>query len=218
MIGLPRFRFEKLGRPERRLHLWNMALGRIRAATTVLATLWGLSGCTVVGYPSGGVSEAPAPVVALDPPPDASGAVSEPTAVPASSAESTPVRAPGRTYEVFGESYTVLATAEGYRERGVASWYGEPFHGRPTASGETFDMNAPSAAHRTLPLKTWVEVTNLDNGRRLVVRVNDRGPFAHTDERIIDLSYAAARELGIIGPGTAPVEVRALAPGERRGR
>jgi peptidoglycan lytic transglycosylase len=195
-----------------------MALGRIRAAATVLVTLFGLSACTVVGYPSGGGREAPAPAPAFDPPPVASGPASEPAARPASSEEPTPALASGRTYEVFGERYTVLATADGYRERGVASWYGEPFHGRPTASGETFDMNAPSAAHRTLPLKTWVEVTNLANGRRLVVRVNDRGPFVHTDERIIDLSYAAARELGIIGPGTAPVEVRALSPGERRGR
>jgi rare lipoprotein A len=92
----------------------------------------------------------------------------------------------------------------------LASWYGEGFHGRPTATGETFDMHRVSAAHRTLPLHTWIEVTNLDNGRRLVMRINDRGPFARTDERVIDLSYAAARELGVVGPGTAPVEVRAL--------
>jgi rare lipoprotein A len=116
----------------------------------------------------------------------------------------------GATYEVFGRRYQILGSADGYRERGLASWYGEAFHGRPTANGETFDMHALSAAHRTLPLDTWVEVVNLDNGRRLVLRINDRGPFAHVNERIIDLSYAAALELGVVGPGTARVDVRAL--------
>jgi rare lipoprotein A len=104
----------------------------------------------------------------------------------------------------------VLHSAEGYVEQGMASWYGPQFHGRPTASGETFDQYALSAAHRTLPLHTWVEVTNLENGERLVVRVNDRGPFAHTDQRIIDLSFGAAQRLGVIARGTARVEVRAL--------
>ena len=114
------------------------------------------------------------------------------------------------SYEVFGESYSVLDTSLGYDEQGVASWYGEPFHGRRTSSGETYDMHKLSAAHRSLPLPTYVEVTNLDNGRRIVVRINDRGPFH--DGRIIDLSYAAARKLDIVGPGTAPVRVRALDP------
>jgi rare lipoprotein A len=123
----------------------------------------------------------------------------------------------GRTYQVFGVRYKVLDSSLGYREEGLASWYGPQFHGRPTASGETFDQHAVSAAHRTLPLHTWVEVTNLENGRRLVLRINDRGPFARTDERIIDLSYGAARELGVVGPGTAPVEVRALASEELAG-
>jgi rare lipoprotein A len=116
----------------------------------------------------------------------------------------------GRTYEVFGVTYQVVASADGFRERGFASWYGEAFHGRPTATGETYDMYRLSAAHRTLPLHTWVEVTNLDNGKRLVLRINDRGPFARTHERVIDLSWAAALELGVVGPGTAPVEIRAL--------
>jgi rare lipoprotein A len=123
----------------------------------------------------------------------------------------------GRSYEVFGVRYQVLSTASGYEATGLASWYGEQFHGRPTATGETYDMHRHSAAHRTLPLHTWVEVTNLDNGRSLVVRVNDRGPFADTDRRILDLSYAAAEELGVVGPGTAPVRVRALEPEEQRG-
>ncbi|UCC25280.1 MAG: septal ring lytic transglycosylase RlpA family protein [Gemmatimonadales bacterium] len=120
----------------------------------------------------------------------------------------------GRSYEVFGVEYRVLDTARGYQEEGLASWYGEKFHGRPTASGETFDMHGRSAAHRTLPLHTWVEITNLENGRSIVVRVNDRGPFAHTDRRILDLSYGAALELGLVATGTAPVRVRALSAEE----
>lgn len=114
------------------------------------------------------------------------------------------------TYQVRGRRYHVLHSSRGYDERGVASWYGEPFHGRRTSSGETYDMHQLSAAHRTLPLPTYVEVTNLENGRQIVVRVNDRGPFH--DGRIIDLSYAAARKLDIVGPGTAQVRVRALDP------
>lgn len=111
-------------------------------------------------------------------------------------------------YMVNGRTYHVLASSEGYQQRGRASWYGRKFHGRRTSSGEIFDMHQISAAHRTLPLPTFVEVTNLDNGKRLVVRVNDRGPFH--DERIIDLSYAAAVKLGFADKGTAAVEVRAL--------
>jgi rare lipoprotein A len=111
-------------------------------------------------------------------------------------------------YDVFGKRYYVLATADGYRERGVASWYGRDFHGLSTSSGERYDMHALTAAHTRLPIPTWVEVTNLENGKRVVVRVNDRGPFV--DDRIIDLSYAAATELDMIRNGTARVEVRAL--------
>ncbi|MDT8437672.1 MAG: septal ring lytic transglycosylase RlpA family protein [Wenzhouxiangellaceae bacterium] len=111
-------------------------------------------------------------------------------------------------YTVNGKTYRVLPSSRGYRERGLASWYGSKFHGRRTSSGEPFDMYKVSAAHKTLPLPTWVEVTNLDNGRKLQVRVNDRGPFK--DGRIIDLSYAAAVRLGVVDAGTARVEVRAL--------
>jgi rare lipoprotein A len=93
-------------------------------------------------------------------------------------------------------------------EVGVASWYGEEFHGRPTSSREVFDMNDMTAAHRTLPFGTYVMVTNLDNGRSVVVRINDRGPFVRG--RIIDLSYAAARVLGLIGPGTARVRLETM--------
>lgn len=114
------------------------------------------------------------------------------------------------SYVVFGERYSVMDSSVGYEEEGTASWYGEPFHGRRTSSGETYDMHQLSAAHRSLPLPTYVEVTNLANGRQIVVRVNDRGPFH--DDRIIDLSYAAARKLDIVAPGTARVLVRALDP------
>jgi len=111
-------------------------------------------------------------------------------------------------YEVFGQRYRILDSAEGYVERGVASWYGPKFHGNVTASGERFDMYALTAAHRTLPIRTDVEVTNLRNGRSIVVRINDRGPFV--DRRIIDLSYAAGKALGLVGTGTERVEVRAI--------
>lgn len=118
------------------------------------------------------------------------------------------VNLPPGMYEVFGERYTVLETSRGYLEIGVASWYGEDFHGRLTANGETYDMNAVSAAHKTLPLPTWVRVTNLDNGRKVILRINDRGPFH--DDRLIDLSRAAAVTLGFADQGTAPVVVEAL--------
>lgn len=112
------------------------------------------------------------------------------------------------SYVERGRRYTVMKSAHGYVERGVASWYGVKFHGHRTSSGETYDMYAMTAAHRTLPLPSYVLVTNLENNRRAVVRVNDRGPFH--DNRIIDLSYAAAVKLGI--SGTAMVEVRAIDP------
>ncbi len=111
-------------------------------------------------------------------------------------------------YEVMGRRYHVLSSSAGYRERGVASWYGSKFHGKPTSSGETYDMYGMTAAHKTLPLPTRVRVTNLRNGRSVVVTVNDRGPFV--DDRLIDMSYAAAMQLDMIGTGTAPVEVVAL--------
>lgn len=114
----------------------------------------------------------------------------------------------GPVYEVFGERYEVLETSQGFRERGVASWYGPKFHGRPTASREPYDMHAMTAAHKSLPLPTYVEVRNLKNNRSIVVRVNDRGPFV--DNRVIDLSYAAAQKLDMVRDGTTLVEVSAI--------
>ena len=111
-------------------------------------------------------------------------------------------------YRHAGVDYQVLKTAAGYRQRGIASWYGKKFHGRPTATGERFDAYGATAAHRSLPLPTYVRVTNLDNRRSIIVKVNDRGPF-HS-ERLIDLSYGAALKLGFVEQGLAPVEVVAL--------
>lgn len=111
-------------------------------------------------------------------------------------------------YEVYGVRYTVMHSSAGYREKGVASWYGKKFHGRDTSSGERYNMYAMTAAHKTLPLPTNVRVTNLETGRSVILRVNDRGPFVKN--RIIDLSYAAAQELGVVANGTARVEVVAL--------
>jgi rare lipoprotein A len=115
-------------------------------------------------------------------------------------------------YTVLNKSYTVLGSAQGYVERGVASWYGTKFNGRATSSGEIYDICAFTAAHKTLPLPSFARVTNLDNGRSVTVRVNDRGPF-HSG-RIIDLSYAAASRLGVDKTGTARVEVRAITDGQ----
>ena len=115
-------------------------------------------------------------------------------------------------YDALGKRYFVLQSAAGYDERGVASWYGPGFHQGSTSSGERYDMYGMTAAHKTLPLPTYVQVTNLSNGKNIVVRVNDRGPFK--SGRIIDLSYAAAAKLDMLRDGTAFVEVKALTPGE----
>jgi rare lipoprotein A len=112
------------------------------------------------------------------------------------------------SYVVYGQRYHLLDSSEGYVQRGVASWYGTKFHGRRTSSGEAYDMNAMTAAHKTLPIPTYAEVTNLDNGKRIVVKINDRGPFVK--DRLIDLSYVAARKLGITARGTGRVEVRTI--------
>ncbi len=118
-----------------------------------------------------------------------------------------------RSYVVFGKRYYVKASAKGHVEKGMASWYGKEFHGRKTSTGERFNMYALTAAHKTLPLPCYVEVTNLQNGRKVIVRVNDRGPFH--GNRIIDLSYAAARELGMVKQGIALVQIRAIEASKR---
>lgn len=113
-------------------------------------------------------------------------------------------------YTVLGKSYTVMASADGFVEEGIASWYGKKFHGYKTSNGEIYNMYAFTAAHKHLPLPTYVRVTHLDNGRSVIVRVNDRGPFH--GGRVIDLSYAAASRLGMLSTGTAPVRIENVTP------
>ncbi len=130
-----------------------------------------------------------------------------------------PYSARGNTdYEVLGQNYQVLPKADGFREQGIASWYGAKFHGHLTSNGEIYDMYALSAAHKNLPIPSYVRVTNLDNGKSTIVRVNDRGPFH--EGRVIDLSYAAAYKLGVLQTGTGRVKLEALSvapePGQRQ--
>ncbi len=113
-----------------------------------------------------------------------------------------------KSYEVMGKRYYVMSSSKGYKERGIASWYGSKFHGKRTSSGEPYNMHAMTAAHKTLPLPTYVKVTNLKNGRQVILKVNDRGPFH--ENRIIDLSHTAAVKLGIKPVGTGFVEVEAI--------
>ncbi len=137
-----------------------------------------------------------------NPPPDLA---SIPDAVP----RTEPLhRYANRPYTVFGKNYVPVASRQPYKERGMASWYGKKFHGQKTSSGEVYDMYKMSAAHKTLPIPSYARVTNVKNGRSVVVRINDRGPF-HSD-RIIDLSYAAAYKLGYIAAGSAMVEVESV--------
>lgn len=133
-------------------------------------------------------------------------------AIPDATPRVEPLAARGNPpfYQVDGQRYFVMQSANGHVERGIASWYGTKFHGRLTSSGEPYDMFAMTAAHRTLPLPAYAEVRNLENDRSVVVRINDRGPFAHN--RVIDLSYAAAARLDIVGTGTGLVEIRVIDP------
>jgi len=122
------------------------------------------------------------------------------------------IKATQRPYRIKGITYYPIPSAQGYVERGLASWYGNPFHGRKTSNGETYNMYGDTAAHKTLPMNTMLLVKNLENGRSTVVRVNDRGPFV--EDRILDLSYTKAKELGVVRKGTARVEIIAMAEGE----
>jgi rare lipoprotein A len=115
-----------------------------------------------------------------------------------------------RPYEALGKKYTPMTSVQPFRQRGLASWYGKRYHGQKTSSGETYDMYAMTAAHPTLPIPSYVRVTNVANGKSVVVRINDRGPFH--GGRIIDLSYAAATRLGYVQAGSAQVEVESIVP------
>ncbi len=114
------------------------------------------------------------------------------------------------SYRVFGKNYYVMKSSKHYKARGIASWYGTKFQAQRTSSGEKYNMLGMTAAHKTLPLPTYVEVTNLANGKKVIVKVNDRGPFE--SNRLIDLSYVAAKKLGMLGHGTAYVDVKAIDP------
>lgn len=159
---------------------------RVRLVAAIIGAL-ALAGCT------GGTGERETPPIARPPDP----------------APTTDPDKPGdNRYTIAGQTYQVMDSADGHVERGIASWYGRKFHGQQTANGERYDMHAMTAAHRELPLPSYVRVENLDNGREITVRVNDRGPFKRN--RIIDLSREAASRLGMREAGTAPVEIRTV--------
>jgi len=115
-----------------------------------------------------------------------------------------------KSYQVFGKTYYIKDSAHEFKEQGLASWYGHPFHGRRTSSGEPYDMYKMTAAHKEVPIPCYMRVTNLENGKSIIVRVNDRGPFH--DGRVIDLSYVAAKKLGVHAKGTLPVEIEVVTP------
>jgi rare lipoprotein A len=176
-----------------------------RIVATALALL-ALSACSLTPHrPPPAPAPAPAPPA---PPPPPAGVNATPDAVPRVEPRSAHGNPP--FYDVLGQRYYVLASADGYLERGVASWYGPTFHGGNTSSGEPYNMYAMTAAHKTLPLPCYARVTNLRNGKSVVVRINDRGPFVAN--RLIDLSYTAASRLDMLREGTTLVEVRAVSP------
>lgn len=123
-----------------------------------------------------------------------------------------PARGANRPYTVLGRHYVPITGDKPMRERGIASWYGKQFHGKKTSNGEVFDMYSVSAAHKTMELPSYARVTNLENGRSMIIRINDRGPFY--GDRIIDLSYEAAKRLGYAVKGTARVEVERITMAE----
>jgi len=169
-----------------------------KSGTKRYSTIWCLfTVFSLLLFPQGCSSTMPSPLSA------SAGAPVQQINLPASS----------RPYRVMGKWYHPLSQAQGFRQTGIASWYGEDFHGKSTSSGETYNMNKISAAHKTLPLGTYVRVRNLKNGKTLDIRINDRGPFVAG--RVIDLSKAAAKEIGVYGPGTGRVEVVVLGiPGQ----
>jgi rare lipoprotein A len=181
-----------------------VTLGRALAAPLGLSVAIGLAAC-LHAPTQPAATPVPVPVPATPPvavPPPGSVADAIPHSEPKSRSGNPPF------YDVFGKRYYVLSSSVGYWERGVASWYGPGFHQVRTSTGERYDMYAMTAAHKTLPLPAYVRVTNLQNGRSIVVRVNDRGPFV--GNRIIDLSYSAAARLDMLRNGTAMVDVRAI--------
>jgi rare lipoprotein A len=176
--------------------------------TALLAAALLLAGCGALRAPGGDspavVAPSPAPPVAATAPPPSPAPAAPSNAVPR--VERIARGAPNAPYDVNGERYEPERADVAIVQTGIASWYGQPFHGRRTASGEVYDMHAMTAAHKTMPLPSYARVRNPANGREVIVRINDRGPFK--PGRIIDLSHAAAKRLSITG--TAPVEVTRL--------
>jgi rare lipoprotein A len=185
-------------------------LSRALALPLCVLIAAGMAGC--FSAPPRGQIPSATPVPPVPPPPPATERPPSPDTVPDMVPRIEPRSRSGNPpfYDVLGKRYFVLSSGVGYVERGVASWYGPGFHKVRTSTGEPYDMYAMTAAHRTLPLPAYVRVTNLQNGRSIVVRVNDRGPFV--GNRIIDLSYTAALKLDMLRNGTAMVEVRTLEP------
>jgi rare lipoprotein A len=197
------------------------SLSRSAALLVVASALGGCGSLrlpTIPGLPGFGGGEAPAPAPATPPAPAPVAALPKPAPppppVPDAVPRVEPIRqsAPNVPYEIKGESYEPAASDVPVVETGIASRYGKPFHGRRTANGEVYDMHAMTAAHRTMPLPSYAKVRNVANGREVVVRINDRGPFKR--DRVIDLSLAAAKKLRIRGLGR--VEVRRLTHDEIR--
>lgn len=195
--------------------------GRTRASIGIVAALIAaaLSGCGTFSK-----HEPSRPPVDAKPPPTSKGGGyyldDGPGANPPPNLDSVPDAVPRmealhrgamRPYNVMGRNYTPMTALGPYKERGVASWYGRRYHGKQTSSGEIYDMYGMTAAHTTLPIPSYARVTSLTNGKSVVVRVNDRGPFI--DSRVIDLSYTAAYKLGVLAGGSAMVEVESLMPG-----
>ena len=172
-----------------------MRLSQLLSATFIAGTIL-LTGCADKGRYSIKDDVAPEQPLAVDHIEDAQPKYEAPS------------RGGNKNYTLRGHHYNIEKEPEGFKERGVASWYGVKFHGHMTSNGETYDMYSMSAAHKTLPLPSYLKVTNLDNGKTVVVRVNDRGPF-HSG-RVVDLSYAAAYKLGVVQTGTANVEIEAI--------
>src|SRR6188768_3753589 len=179
--------------------------GSVAAVVCVTLASCSLTRSTTKPAPERPTSSIPSGSAVPQPPVDV---LAIPDAVPRAEPRGTRGNPP--FYEVFGKRYYVLASSEGFVERGTASWYGPGFHAASTSLGERYDMYAMTAAHKTLPIPAYAEVTNLRNGRKVVVRINDRGPFV--GDRIIDLSYTAAARLDMLLQGTAPVEVRVITP------
>jgi rare lipoprotein A len=184
---------------------------RKRAARYVLIFLLAsLSGCATLGEQRSepapqGVPEKPAAVEVVPPEPP------KPEQALLTNHSRKPNKK-GKSYQAYGKACQPLVTAQGYEERGIASWYGPSFHGRHTSCGEVFDMYKPSAAHKLLPMHTKISVTNLENGKSLILTVNDRGPFI--PGRVLDLSYAAAKKLAIVDKGLARILIRTSGPVE----